>query len=586
MDFKDLCNWFDKLEQTTKRLEMISILHELLDILSIEEIPPAVYLSTGELGPKYDVMVLGFQEKSVMKILSNLTMVPLDVIDKKFKEVGDLGDIVFSIGDKGSQTGLMDFLGETEPKSKQSILDVWKQLEKISKIEGENSEVKKFNSALVLLKDMEPIERKYLVRTLVGKVRLGAKESTWLDATSKKTGIEIDLLDLAAAIRSNIGLVIQTAIRKGKEGIERLHIPKVGIPIMPMLPHRGESSEDIWNRMEGKCEIEIKYDGFRIQVHKSGNKIYLWSRNEESYNEYFPELVKELPKTIKANDVILDGEVVAFNQQTGEMMPFQKLTNRRRIYGVKEIAAEIKVKIFVFDILFKDGKSIFKLPLVERRKFLRDTFSDSELMGISISWSCETPEDIDQQLLEAKEQNREGIMVKSLLSPYEPGKRSFYWLKYKADYEKSLSDTFDLVIVGGWKGRGKRAGVYGTLLMAAYDPDSETYMTFCKLGAGLTEEDMKTLTSEMEELKVPEKPKDVISNLDPDIWVKPKIILEVSGAEISKSPVHTVPSSEGGTLSLRFPRYTGNRRFEKSVPDDVTTVAEINEMAKIMRIGK
>ena len=567
---------------------MTAILQELLSELEYEEIPVAIYLSTGELGPKYDMLVLGLQERQVMKILASLTAHPLDVIEERFKNVGDLGDIIYEIEDKGKQTTLDSFFGAEEQNKNWEILEVWNELTKLARKSGKDSEAMKISTAVNLLRDMSKLERKYLVRTLVGKMRLGAKDSTWLDATANATGIPIEELDWAYAVRSNIGRVIQTAIKEGLQGIEKLKIPRVGIPIMPMLPQRATSSLEIWERMNSKCLIETKYDGFRIQIHRNQDSVNLWSRNEESYNSIFPEIITGIQEALGNHTAILDGEVVAYNSQTGEMESFQKLTNRRRSYGIKEIQKEVEVKVYLFDVLYVDGESLMEKSLLQRRKILDQIVKPHELFEISHSWSCNSPEEIDESLLEAKTRQQEGIMVKSIAenSFYEPGKRSFLWLKYKADYTESIGDTLDLVVVGGWKGKGKRAGYYGTLLMAVYDEKEEVYRTICRLGAGLTEEDLENLTEEMESLKVPSKPKDVISNLAPDIWVKPTIILEVAAAEITDSPVHSVPSLTGEFLSLRFPRYTGNRRTDKSVPHGVSTVQEIQELAKSLKIGK
>lgn len=564
---------------------MTAILQDLLKELQPDEIPPAIYLSTGELGPKYDILVLGLQERQVMKIMANLTAHPLEDIENRFKTIGDLGDIIFKLEDKGKQTTLDSFFEEEKETNKQTILEVWESIKKIAEISGKDSETRKTGIAVNLLRDMSPLERKYLVRALVGKMRLGAKDSTWLDATSNLTSIPIEDLDIAYAVRSNIGQVVQVALKNGKDGVDKLKEPEIGIPIMPMLPQRGVTSTDIWERMNGNCHIEIKYDGFRIQIHRNGQNVNLWSRNEESYNSIFPEIIDGIQEALGTNSAILDGEVVAYNSQTGEMESFQKLTNRRRVYGIEEAQREIEIKVYLFDLLFLNGENLMNRPLKERMKSLENAMLPHPIFEISPSWECLAPEDIDDQLIEAKKKQREGIMIKAMNSVYEPGKRSFSWMKYKADYTDSIGDTLDLVIVGGWKGRGKRAGYYGTLLMAVWDEDEEVYRTICRLGAGLTDKDLAEFSEELEALKVPEKPKDVISNLNPDIWVKPSIILEVSAAEITESPVHSVPSPTGENLSLRFPRYTGNRRTDKRVPEGVTSVSEIQELAKTLKIG-
>ncbi len=580
--FLELVKWFEKVEQTTKRLEMIDILSELLGKLEHEEIPPTIYLTTGELGPKYDMIILGLQEKQVMKIISDLTGHSVAKIKERFDKLGDLGDLIYEMPSASEQTDLSSFLGLEQKTESQTILDIWNVLRRVGSIQGTGTEKEKINILTSVMRKLDRLERKYFVRILVGKMRIGAKDSTWLDAAAKFTHnvCAVEELDYAFAIQSDIGLVVQTLVKEGRTGVLALFNPNVGTPIMPMLPHRGASSSEIWDRMGGKCEIEIKYDGYRLQMHKQDKKVNLWSRNEESYDSIFPEIVNEISNVIDASTAILDGEVIAYDYEKDEMLNFQILTNRRRKYGVKQIMETINIKVYIFDLLYLDGKSTMNLPLPKRKALIQKILKPSTMISMAESISCNDPEDIDQQMMIAKDLKREGIMVKSIgdHSFYEPGKRSYLWLKYKADYQSSLADTFDLVIVGGWKGKGKRAGFYGTLLMAAWDPKEEVYRTFCRLGAGLTDEIMQNLTAKMEALKLNQKPSDVLSNLDPDIWVKPEIILEVSAAEISESPVHTVIDEEGRFLSLRFPRFTGNIRTDKNAPNDVTTLEEISTL--------
>ena len=245
---------------------------------------------------------------------------------------------------------------------------------------------------------------------------------------------------------------------------------------------------------------------------------------------------------------------------------------------------EIPSKMFLFHLLYVDGKDITSYPLPERRRLLETHTNKSEKVDLSTAEIIDNVDDFNVFFDKAIEENCEGVMAKDISekSIYEAGARGWLWIKYKADYKSELADTFDLVVVGAWHGRGRRGGYYGTLLMAAYDSEEQVFRTFCKLGSGLNDAHLEFLKQKLEELKLPEKPKDVISNLEPDIWVKPEIVMEITATEITNSPVHTVLDEEGNGLALRFPRFTGRFRDDKS-PYDATTIKEIRELKKLKK---
>ncbi len=591
MNYKQLCEVYSELESTSKRLEMRDIIAELLRKVHGDELRYTIYITVGRLGPRYDSLVLGIRERLALKILSSINGVPIEVLQNKFNEIGDIGDLVTQIDKQGSQGSLDNFFDESPPDSVElTVSQIWESLVDLSQTEGSGSESDKISILRKILTKLTTEEQKYYLRLLVGKLRFGVQESTFIDATAElvKDKIDKQFIERIFHITSDIGSTIQLVLdASDMDSLTPFLKPKIGTPIQVMTAQRGSSGEEIMGRMGGISVVEQKFDGYRVQIHKSDNNVTIWSRNQEKYNDQFPDVIQHLIENYPNLSFIIEGELVAYDYESGQILNFQILTNRRRKHNIDEAIKEIKVHVFLFDLIYINGTSYIDEPLSVRRQTLEKYISNSKLLSLATQIQVSTAEEIDEQLLLSKEDKSEGIMVKSLSSSavYEPGKRSFYWIKYKIDYVEGLLDTFDLVIVGGFHGKGKRANTYGTLLMAAYDEITEKYYTFCRLGAGLTDENLATITQQMEELRLTSKPTNLVSTFNADIWVKPKIILEVSAAEITESPRHTVFDQNGGGLALRFPRFTGKIRDDKSVPEDVTQVSEILEIRETLSIG-
>lgn len=586
MLFRELCEIFFKLDQTSGRKDMSEILADLLYRLSQEEIEYAVYLSLGKLGPDYNQLPLGIKEKLAVQILSAATGVSEKELNDKFKTTGDLGDLAHTASKSGRQTSIDDFLNPSTTSRELSIIDVWQNLLQIAKVGGKDSAGAKKRLASSIVKDMENIELKYYFRILIAKTRLGAKEATWLDACAIVLGdkqYKADL-ELAYNLTSDVGLVVATAMKKDIALIRQICRITLGAPVKCMLAQRIASADELFARYSGTWYSESKFDGYRVQLHV-GEEITLWSRNQEQYTSQFPDLVLAAQQYIPKGTVI-EGEIVAYNYSSNTILGFQELTKRSRKYNIASMVDEVPVKIFAFDILLHNNKEVFQFPYLQRRKLLKSVVKSNPVIEIVGTTTCRIVEDVESELIKAKDAKYEGIMLKRIDDEaiYEPGKRSFYWIKYKADYTSALADTFDLVILGGFAGKGKRAGWYGTMLMGAYDPLTDQYLTFCKLGAGFNEEDLENLSQRMKANELYNKPDNYVidASIKPDIWVEPIIIIEVAAAEISASPVHTVPSLDGGNLALRFPRYTGRERVDKNLP---TTVDEIQAIAQSFFIG-
>jgi DNA ligase-1 len=390
-----------------------------------------------------------------------------------------------------------------------------------------------------------------------------------------------ELVERAYNISSDLGRVARVLAEEGLEGIKKFKVV-VGEPIRPMLAERLSSPEEILEKLGGKCIAEYKYDGERIQAHKKGDEITLFSRRLEDISDQYPDAIQLLRRHVKAKDAILEAECVAIDPDTGEMRPFQELMHRRRKYGVEKAMEEYPVSLFMFDALYVDGKDLTLKPYTVRRKVLESVVKEGERVKIAKYIIAGDVKELENFFLEAIEDGCEGLMCKSIAedSVYQAGARGWLWIKYKRDYKSEMTDTVDLVVVGAFHGRGKRAGTYGALLLAAYNPDNDTFETVTKCGTGFTDEDLAKLPQMMKKHVISHKHPRVNSMIEADVWFEPKVVIEVLGAEITLSPIHTCAMDairKGSGLAIRFPRFTGNYRLDKAA-EDATTTNEIVEM--------
>jgi DNA ligase-1 len=390
-----------------------------------------------------------------------------------------------------------------------------------------------------------------------------------------------EFIERAYNICSDLGRVAETVVEKGLDGIKRFQV-SVGEPIRPMLAERLSSPEEILEKLGGKCVAEYKYDGERLQAHKSGKEVTLFSRRVENISSQYPDAVKLFREYIKADEAILECECVAVDIDTGEMRPFQELMHRRRKYGVDKAMEDYPVSLFMFDALFVDGKDLTFEPYPVRRRFLENVVRLGDRVKVARNLTTSDANELEKFFLEAIEEGCEGLVCKSVAkdSAYQAGARGWLWIKYKRDYKSEMKDTVDLVVVGAFHGRGKRAGTYGALLLATYDAETDTFETVTKCGTGFTDEDLAKLPKMLSTHVVDHKHSRVDSLLEADVWFEPAVVLEVLGAEVTLSPIHTCALSsvrKGSGLAIRFPRFTGKYRVDKA-PEDATTSGEILEM--------
>ncbi|MEM2925977.1 MAG: ATP-dependent DNA ligase [Candidatus Bathyarchaeia archaeon] len=576
MLFKVLADVFEKIEATTKRLEMTDYLVELIKATPKESIGKVAYLTTGTLYPPFMGIELGIADKLCQKAISIATGFREEIVEEDYKKSGDLGKTAEDLLAKKAIKTLFH---------RPLTLDrVYGTLEKISQAYGSGAQEAKIAHLAGLLSDADPKEARYIVRMALSKLRLGVADMTFLDALAIAFGggkEYREAIERAYNLTSDIGYVAEILAKGGIDAIRQVKVT-FGRPIKPQLAERLSSLEEILEKLGGKCSAEYKYDGLRIQAHIQGSSVILFSRRQENITSQFPDLVDALRNAIRAKEAIVDGECVPVDPNTGDLLPFQVVSQRRgRKYDIEKMIGEIPVVLFLFDALYVDGEDLTLKPYLERRKALEAILQETERIRIAEKIVSEDPKEIEAFFHKAVQEGTEGLVCKAIgpNSLYEAGKRGWLWIKWKRSYRSEMVDTVDLVAVGAFAGRGRRAGSYGALLMAAYNPKDEVFDTVCKLGSGFTDEDLARLPEIFKPFIIDHKPPRVNALIKPDFWLQPTKVLEVIGDEITLSPLHTCGFNairQGSGLAIRFPRLVKFR--EERAPEDATTVDEIIEM--------
>ena len=577
MKYVKLAEVFDEIEATSKRLEMTDLLVKLIKDTPRDEISKVVYLLQGKLYPDYLGVELGIAEKLLIKAVAEIAGKSENLVDGDFKKSGDLGLTVEKLLQRKSQATLV--------KRPLTVSSVYDTFDKIAHAAGSGSVDLKIRLLRSLLNDASPLEGKFIARMAVGKLRLGVADMTVLDALAIAYGGDKSArepLERAYNLSSDLGYVASVVAKDGLVGVEKFKIT-VGRPIRPMLCERLPSAREILEKLGGTGAAEYKYDGLRVQAHITSKEVHLFSRRLENITDQFPDVARLLKKTIKAKEAIVEGECIAVDIHTGDMLPFQVISQRRgRKHEIEKMAEEIPVTIFLFDVLYLNGKDQTLTPYLERRKQLLKIIEPSEHVKVAEQVEAYDPGRLEQLMDEAVASGCEGLVVKntSEQSVYQAGARGWLWIKYKRSYKAEVQDTFDLVPIGAFAGRGRRAGSYGALLMAVYNPKEEAFETLCKLGSGFKDEDLLNLPKMMQPYLIKQKHPRVNSLMQPDFWFVPSMVLEVAADEITLSPMHTcgwglIRPRSG--LALRFPRFTGNWRKDKG-PEDATTSQESVEM--------
>jgi len=566
MKFKEFAEYLERLEGTSSRLAITGILVELLKKLSSRESRVATYLVTGRVTPDFDPTEFGMAVKMVVRAVASALGKETDEIEKKYKKVGDMGLLVKE----------MDF-GKVEESL--TVSEVHKKLLNMANDSGVGSQERKVEALRDLLGLAGPDERKYIVRIVLGKLRLGFSAKTIFDALSQMEKGDKSLrkeLDGRFQMFPDVGVLVEQVKETGIEGLSRVGV-KNGVPVLPALCQRLNNYQEIIKKMKDVA-VERKYDGTRVQIHfsRKRNELKTYTRNLEENSWMFPEL-KNIGDWIKGGDVILDTEAVGVDPKTGKVLPFQMTITRKRKHGIEETSKNVPLKFFVFDILAKDGRGLLERPYSERRKTLDETVGANKVLVVNGFERTSEAKEIERMHEQYLLEGHEGAVIKKWDGTYLPGRQGWNWVKIKEAQGSTgkLSDTFDLVVMGYYLGRGKRAGFgIGAFLVGLVREGR--WVSVAKIGTGLSDEDFRELKKKLEKYSVKEMPKnyEVTGMLVPDIWVSPTVVVEIAADEITKSPAHA------GGVALRFPRLVKFR--DDKGPDQATTWKELKEIGKIV----
>ncbi|HLC10975.1 MAG TPA: ATP-dependent DNA ligase, partial [Candidatus Bathyarchaeia archaeon] len=495
MLYSGIVETYAKIEATTKRLEITRLLVELIDATPRSIIDRVVYLTQGKLYPDFLGIELGVAEKLLFRALAKVTGQTEEKILAVYKKLGDLGTV--------AETLLKDKTQASFHREALTVEEVYNVFDTIAHEAGKGSIDSKLRHLTGLLEKASPTEARYVTRMALGRLRLGVADMTILDALAISIGGGKEsrpILERAYNRSSDLGHVAKTLATGGIEAIESFKVT-VGRPIRPMLAERLSDARAILVKLNGECAAEYKYDGLRIQAHVSTKEVTLFSRRLENITDQFPDVRQLLKKNLEEEAVILEGEAVPVDPSTGELLPFQLISQRRgRKYDLEKTIGEIPVAFFPFDLLYADTVDLTDRPYLERRERLRKLIRKNEKVILSKQKICNDPEALDEFMEQAVGDGCEGLMIKSIGpdSIYKAGARGWAWIKYKREYKSEMQDSVDLAVVGAFAGRGRRGGTYGALLLAAYDKSDDVFRTVCKCGSGFTDEDLNKLPKLLE----------------------------------------------------------------------------------------
>jgi len=597
-----LAEAFDRISATSKRLEKTEIMMETFRAVistTPEDLLPIAYLATCSIAPPHEGIELGIGDATLIKCLSESTGRTEKAVKQDMKQEADLGKVAMM--SRSSQRTMF------QPKPL-TVRQVFQDFKTIALTEGKDSMDRKKKIIKKLLTSSKKSEATYVVRALQGSLRIGASEQTILAALARAALWEKGEVDAASdesiASSEDAALKVMKKVFSECPSLDKIvpammehgvaDLPNhckftVGVPVSPMLAKPTTGVHEVLEKFtDTEFTCEYKYDGERAQLHYEGGKLKIFSRNAEDNTEKYPEIRTEiLPKSLRetTENVVLDGEVVAYDRETKQILPFQNLQRRKRKdVSEEDLKKQATVCYFAFDCLYYNGTSLLQSTLVERRKALREACQERE--GLFFFATDKTSDDLDELqvfLDDAIEAKTEGLIVKTVDSTYEPSQRSVNWLKLKKDYMEGIGDSLDLVVVGAWHGKGKRKGWYGNYLLACYNEDNEEYEIVSKIGTGLTEEELDVVKKQLDPHKIDGpcsyyKFKEGSRN-EPDVWFDAQVVWEVKVANLTLSPHYlaafgSVESGKG--ISLRFPRYERTR--DDRTPTSATTSDQLQEM--------
>jgi DNA ligase 1 len=573
--YQTVAEAYRDLEQVSSRLALIERLAALVAQTPARLLPTVCYLCQGLIAPEFAGVDLGLAEKLAVRSVAAATGTDAVQVAALVREVGDLGQ---------AAEQLLASTAAGRPASLE-VTEVVRTLRQIAAAEGPGSQGRKLELLTGLLTRSTPLEARYLLRLVTGNLRLGIGTPTILDALAQVYAggrAARPVLERGYNICSDLGKVAATLVSGGLAAVEELRV-QPGNPVRVMLAQRLSDATEILAKLGGRCSAEYKYDGVRVQAHRTADgTIELFTRRLEEISEQFPDVVELLAAGLGPREAILEGEVVAYDAAAGELRPFGEVMLRRRKHGIDQAVRDVPVGLFCFELLYAGGEDLTRLPYPERRAALAGAITVSSRLRLTTAMEVGDPAALEAAFQQAVTDGCEGLVCKSTGpdSVYQAGARGWQWIKLKRDYRTELSDTVDLVVVGAFAGRGRRTGVYGAVLLAAYDSDADVFRAVTKCGAGFTDADLAVLYQRLAPLVRSEKSSRVDARAEPDVWCEPGLVLEILSAELTLSPNY--PAAWGqiqpdAGLAMRFPRFTGRWRDDKA-PQDATTTRELVEL--------
>jgi DNA ligase 1 len=576
MIFHTVAEAFLSLGKESSRTKMTVELAQLFGAATAHEAQLLSYLALGTLRAPYQGNQFNFAEKSMIKLLAHIAG----------DSVADYTAFVKKVGDCG--TAILEREWPYHDKHL-TVIEVHNRLEMLMALSGTGSQEEKAAYLLDLLGEVDALCASFIVRIILGTMRLGFSDMTLIDAFSWMYASDKSLktpLENAYNVCADIGLIVHELKSKGIEYVSHME-PTIGIPIRPAAAERAESPQAIIDRL-GPCVAQPKLDGFRLQVHLDKShkepRVWFYSRNLIDMSPMFPDLLKAVVQ-IDAESLIVEGEAIVYDETTGTFLPFQETVKRKRKHDIEEVAESLPLRLFLFDVLYVNGKSVMPLGHEERRALLLKYCGNLKTGVVKVieERHCTTAEELGAYFNQEISSGLEGLVVKRPDARYQPGKRNFNWIKLKRHEVGQLTDTIDAVVLGYYAGRGKRASFgIGAFLVGVYNPENDTFETVAKIGTGLSDEEWVDLKKRCDQQVAESQLHNVVCapELAPDVWVAPTIVVVVRADEITQSPLHTAGRTKTHLgFALRFPRFMGYS-LDKS-PTQATSVHELKELYRL-----
>jgi len=546
--FRSLAELCEKLEGTSKRNWMVEMVAVFLKKLGADEVEPAISMILGRAFPRWDSRVLDVGWMTLTAIIRRLTKADWEVFNQSFSQTGDVGSAVKAVFEASKlykQTTLLE-----KPLT---ILEVRRSFERIAEASGVGSRERRERLVEALLSVASPLEAKYLVKILIGEMRTGFHEGLMEQAVARAFHVPLKTVQRACMMRGDAGEVAAALKVHGKDALVKTGFT-VFRPVKLMMAQTAENVNEAIREHGGETAFEYKLDGARIQIHKAGKTVKIFSRRLTDVTQSLPEIVEIVRRNVKAENAIMEGEVIAVNVN-GKPLPFQHLMRRfKRIRDIEETRRRIPVKLFLFDILYRNGQSLIGKPYVERRKILGEAISEIQLTPQIITGDSGVAEKFLKQALD---EGHEGLMAKRLDGNYTPGIRGKKWFKIKP-----VLEPLDLVIVAAEYGYGRRHNWLSDYYLAARDVETGKFLVVGKTFKGLTDKEMIRMTKRLKEIATKEEHRRVM--------VMPRIVVEVIYNEVQKSPKYQCG------MTLRFARISRIR--EDKTPDEADTIQKVREI--------